>query len=68
MSEQPKGSLNPLKAVGTVLSAFSGIRRGKDSRDDLKNLRPVQIILAALLCFALLILGLLTLVRSITSQ
>ncbi|QDQ27483.1 DUF2970 domain-containing protein [Chitinimonas arctica] len=68
MGEQEKGSLNPLRAVGTVLSAFIGIRRGKDSKEALTRLRPVQIILAALLCAGLLIFGLLTLVRSITSH
>ncbi|WP_374351069.1 DUF2970 domain-containing protein [Chitinimonas sp.] len=66
MAEE-KTSLNPLRAVGAVLSAFGGIRRGKDSRDDLAKLKPIQIILAALLCAALFIGGLLTLVRSITS-
>lgn len=66
MSDQ-KPSLNPLRALGAVLSAFGGIRRGKDSQDDVSKLHPVQIIIAAVLCAALLIGGLLLLVRSITS-
>ncbi|WP_269532820.1 DUF2970 domain-containing protein [Chitinimonas sp. BJYL2] len=66
--DRNRTSLNPLKAVGAVLSAFSGIRAGKDSKNDLAKLRPVQIILAALICAAIFIFGLLTLVRSIISS
>jgi len=64
MSEE-KRSLNPLRAIGTVLSAFSGIRRSKDSQEDMAKLHPLQIIIAAVLCVALLILGLITLVHSV---
>lgn len=66
MADEPKRSLNPLHAIGAVLSAFGGIRRGKDSQHDVSKLHPVQIILAALICVGLLIAGLLLLVRSIT--
>jgi hypothetical protein len=66
MSEEDKSS-SLLQAIGAVLSAFSGIRRGKDSRQDVAKLKPLHIIFAALLCAALLIVGLITLVRSITS-
>ena len=66
--ERSKTSLNPFRAVGAVLSAFSGIRAGKDSKNDLAKLRPVQIILAALICAAIFIFGLLTLVRGITGN
>jgi hypothetical protein len=61
-----KPSLNPFHAIGAVLSAFGGIRRGKDSKNDVSKLHPVQIIIAALLCVAMLIASLLLLVRSIT--
>ncbi|MFC4159489.1 DUF2970 domain-containing protein [Chitinimonas lacunae] len=66
MSER-HGVRGILQAIGAVLSAFSGIRRGKDSQSDLSRLRPYQIIIAGLLCAALLIGGLLTLVRSIVN-
>ncbi|GLR11493.1 hypothetical protein GCM10007907_02830 [Chitinimonas prasina] len=65
MREQEKSSMNPLRAVGAVLAAFTGIRRGKDSKEDLQKLKPVQIILAALICAAVLIAGLIILVKSI---
>lgn len=60
-----KPSLNPFKAIGAVLAAFTGIRRGKDSKGDLQKLSPVQIILAALICAAVFIASLLLLVRNI---
>ncbi|MBV8464317.1 MAG: DUF2970 domain-containing protein [Burkholderiales bacterium] len=65
--DEEKKSLNPLKAVTTVLSAFSGIRRGEDSRKALAKLNPLQIILAAFLCLACFIGLLLLLVHSIAS-
>lgn len=66
MTDSKKGSNNPFRAIFAVLSAFGGIRRSKDSRNDVANLKPLQIIVAALICAGLLILGLLTLVHSIT--
>ena len=60
-----KHSMNPFKAIGAVLAAFTGIRRGKDSKGDLQKLSPIQIILAGLICAAILIVSLLLLVRSI---
>ncbi len=65
-SDKPTG-LSPLRALRTVLSAFIGIRRGGDSRDDLARLTPVQIIVTALCCVALLITLLVVLVKHITS-
>ena len=65
MAEE-KRSLNPFKAILTVLSAFSGIRRGSDSQRDVARLHPMQIVFAALLCVACLIGGLVFLVHSVT--
>lgn len=62
---QGKVSLNPFRAIATVLSAFAGIRRGKDSKNDMQKLHPVQIILAALICAAVFIAILVLLVRNI---
>jgi len=56
-----------LSAVATVLSAFIGIRRGKASREDLAKLRPVQIIVAAVICAGILIGSLIMLVKHIAS-
>ncbi|QNM96094.1 DUF2970 domain-containing protein [Chitinimonas koreensis] len=63
--QSDKPSLNPFRAVATVLSAFIGIRRGKDSKSDMQKLHPVQIILAALICVAVFIAILVLLVRNI---
>jgi hypothetical protein len=65
--DEEKKSLNPLHAVTTVLSAFGGIRRGEDSRKALAKLNVVQIVLAAILCAACLIGGLVFLVHSIAT-
>ncbi|PHV11610.1 DUF2970 domain-containing protein [Chitinimonas sp. BJB300] len=64
-NQPPKPSMNPFKAIGAVLAAFTGIRRGKDSKGDLQKLSPVQIILAGLICAAVFIGSLILLVRSI---
>ncbi|MGQ5523555.1 DUF2970 domain-containing protein [Chitinimonas sp. PSY-7] len=60
-----KPSMNPFKAIGAVVAAFTGIRRGNDSKGDLQKLSPIQIILAALICAAVFIVSLILLVRSI---
>lgn len=56
-----------LSAVGTVLSAFIGIRRGKASREDLAKLKPAQIIVTAVICAGILIGSLILLVKHIAS-
>lgn len=63
-----RGLRGILQAIGAVLSAFSGIRRGRDSQSDLTKLKPYQIIIAGLICAALLIGILLTLVRTVTAN
>ncbi|WP_308447351.1 DUF2970 domain-containing protein [Parachitinimonas caeni] len=58
--------INPFRAILAVLSAFFGVRRGKDSKNDVSKLTIWQIIFAAIFCAAVFIFLLITLVRSVT--
>jgi hypothetical protein len=51
-----------LAAIVAVLSAFIGIRKRGAAVDD-QSLRPIHFIAAALLCVAILIASIITLVR-----
>ncbi|MBV1776562.1 DUF2970 domain-containing protein [Burkholderiaceae bacterium DAT-1] len=65
-SEKPGVKWNPVPAILTVFSAFTGIRKGAHSKQDQAKLSPLQIILAAVICVACLITVLVLLVRTIT--
>jgi hypothetical protein len=56
-----------LRAFRAVISAFSGIGRGKALHDDLASLRPWQVIVAGLICAAVFVLGIVMLVHSIAT-
>jgi Protein of unknown function (DUF2970) len=54
-------------AILAVLSAFIGIRkRGSPSND--QSIKPVHIVIAGLLCVAVLVISLITLVRFVLSS
>lgn len=53
----------PVKAV---LWAFLGIRRNADHRDDAAQLKPVSVVVAAVLCTAIFVVGLLLIVRAVS--
>ncbi len=53
-----------LSALAAVLSAFIGIRRREDAKGDLQ-LKLAHVVVAGVLCAALLVVLLITLVRNI---
>jgi Protein of unknown function (DUF2970) len=54
-------------AILAILSAFIGIRkRGLPSND--QSIKPVHIVIAGLLCVAVLVISLITLVRFVLSS
>jgi hypothetical protein len=55
------------RAFRAVISAFTGIGRGKALHDDLATLRPWQVIVAGLICAAVFVAVIVTLVRSIAT-
>ncbi|HUU71048.1 MAG TPA: DUF2970 domain-containing protein [Burkholderiales bacterium] len=56
-----------LRAFRAVFSAFTGIGRGNALRDDLAMLRPWQVIAAGLICAAVFVTVIVTLVRNIAT-
>jgi len=62
--QEPAGTLRAFRAV---ISAFTGIGRGKALRDDLAMLRPWQIIVAGLICAAIFVSAIVMLVRNIVA-
>ncbi len=56
-----------VEVIKAVLSGFFGIRRGADLENDAARIKPVQVILIGIVCAGLLVLGLVILVKSITS-
>ncbi len=56
---------SPLRAVSAVLGAFIGIRRRSTGDRDLASLKPVHVIVAAVLAAALFVIILVTLVNLI---
>lgn len=56
-----------LRAFRAVISAFTGIGRGKALHDDLATLRPWQVIVAGLICAAVFVAVIVTLVRNIAT-
>lgn len=57
-----------LRTITTVLSAFVGIRRKADHDASQPQIRPLQIIVTAVILALLIIVGLVFLVKSIASQ
>ncbi len=55
------------RAFRAVISAFTGIGRGKALHDDLATLRPWQVIAAGLICAAVFVAVIVTLVRNIAT-
>lgn len=67
-SDQHSGeSAGTLRAFRAVISAFTGIGRGNALRDDLATLRPWQVIVAGLICAAIFVTVIVTLVRNIVA-
>jgi len=56
-----------LQVVKAVLSAFIGIRKGAAHDKDIATLTPVQVIVTGIVAAAVLVLGLVLLVRLVTS-
>jgi hypothetical protein len=54
-----------MRAILAVLWAFLGVRGQKDYEFDLTSLKPVQIVVAGVLCGVVLVLTLLLVVRVI---
>ena len=59
---------SPLTVAKAVFWSFLGIRRKKDSEADSVRLTPVQVIVAGLVGAALLVTGLILLVKFIVSR
>ena len=67
-AKQPgRESGGTLRAFRAVISAFTGIGRGSTLRDDLATLRPWQVIIAGLICAAVFVTVIVTLVRNIVA-
>ena len=52
-----------LQALRAVLSAFTGIGKGKNLHDDLGSLRPQQVILTGIVCAAIFVSAVITVVK-----
>jgi hypothetical protein len=63
--EAPR-SASPLQIAKAVLSAFVGIRKGAAHERDIATLKPAQVIVAGIIAAAMLVAGLVLLVRFIT--
>jgi hypothetical protein len=62
----PSASL--LHVAGVVLSSFFGIRKGRAMQRDAVTIKPAQVIVVGILGAALLVLGLVLLVRYIVGH
>ena len=67
MGDKP-AKASPLQVAKAVFWSFFGIRRKQDYETDAVRLTPVQVVVAGLIGAALLVVGLLLLVRFIMSQ
>ncbi len=65
LDHQQKGGT--LRAFRAVISAFTGIGKGKALQDDLATLRPWQVIVAGLICAAFFVAVIITVVRNIAA-
>jgi len=54
-----------LRQIRSVLWSLLGVRRGRDSARDLEGVRPVTLIVIAIVIVALIVLGLVSLARLI---
>jgi hypothetical protein len=66
-NQHSRESAGTLRAFRAVISAFTGIGRGNALRDDLATLRPWQVIVAGLICAAIFVAVIVTLVRNIVA-
>ena len=64
--EQTPKSASPLQVAKAVFWSFLGIRRRAEHESDVTQLKPAQVIVAGIIAAALLVLGLVLLVRFIT--
>ena len=64
-AEAPR-TASPLQIAKAVLSAFVGIRKGAAHERDIATLKPAQVIVAGIIAAAMLVAGLVLLVRFIT--
>lgn len=64
--QQPRKA-TPLQVVKAVLSAFIGIRKRVAHEHDAVTITPLQVIVVGIICAAIFVLSLITLVRYITS-
>ena len=62
----PRATLR--QVIGAVFWSFFGVRKGHAMRQDAVTIKPAQVILVGIVLAALLVLGLLTLVRFIIGQ
>ena len=60
-----EASVNPLRLLRTVASAFFGVRRKSDSDQDLQHLSIKQIIFAAVIVMALFVTTILLVVKTV---
>ena len=60
-----EASVNPLRLLRTVASAFFGVRRKSDSDRDLEHLSIKQIVFAAVIVMALFVTTILLVVRTV---
>lgn len=67
MSEAPKRA-GPLQVAKTVFWSFFGIRRRAEHEADVKQLTPVQVIVAGLIGAALFVATLVLIVRFVIGQ
>ena len=67
VSEAPKRA-GPLQVAKTVFWSFFGIRRRAEHEADVKQLTPVQVIVAGLIGAALFVATLVVIVRFVISQ
>ena len=66
-AQQQPQSAGALRAFRAVISAFTGIGKGKALQDDLATLRPWQVFVAGLICAAIFVAVIITVVRSIAA-
>ena len=60
-----EASMNPLRLLRTVASAFFGVRRKSDSDRDLAHLSIKQIVFAAVIVMALFVTTILLIVKTV---
>ena len=64
----PPRNATLLQVAGVVFWSFLGIRKGKAMQRDAVTVKPLQVIVVGVISAALLVLGLLLLVRYIIAQ